>query len=64
MPDHDYAAGLRDGEINSIKERQAFQTTRLDKHDTRIATLEKVAYIVMGAVLLLEFAPAFKNLID
>jgi hypothetical protein len=63
MADHDYAAGLRDGEINALKDRQTFHSSRLDKHDNRIATLEKTAYIFMGAIVLLEFAPTFQKIL-
>tara|TARA_R110000796_G_scaffold52744_1_gene124196 strand:- start:12298 stop:12495 length:198 start_codon:yes stop_codon:yes gene_type:complete len=63
MADHDYAAGLRDGEINALKDRQILHASRLDKHENRIGTLEKTAYIVLGALLLLEFAPSLQKIL-
>ena len=63
MADNDYSAGLRDGEINALKDRQVLHASRLDKHDSRIGTLEKTAYIVMGAILLLEFAPSIQHIL-
>jgi len=63
MVDQGYDAGKREGKIDALKDQQILHASRLDKHDTRIATLEKTAYIVMGAILLLEFAPTFQNII-
>jgi hypothetical protein len=63
MVEQGYAAGKREGKIDALKDQQILHASRLDKHDTRIATLEKTAYIVMGAILLLEFAPTFQNII-
>jgi|TARA_B110000858_G_C17649925_1_gene402161 hypothetical protein len=62
MADQGYDAGKREGKIDALKDQQILHASRLDKHDTRIATLEKTAYIVMGAILLLEFAPTFQNI--
>jgi len=62
MNDQGFAAGKREGKIDALKDQQVLHASRLDKHDTRLATLEKTAYIVMGAILLLEFAPAFQNI--
>lgn len=55
-----YAEGLRDGKITSIEHMQTTQNRRLDGHDHRISNLERVAYIVLGIVLFLEFAPQLK----
>ena len=63
MADHDYAAGLRDGEINALKDRQLLHASRLEKHDNRIGTLEKTSYIFMGAIMLIQFAPTFQSII-
>lgn len=62
MADHDYEAGLRDGQINSLKEMQTMHDKTLAKHDGRIGTLEKTSYIFMGAILLLQFAPQLQKL--
>lgn len=62
MSDHDYAAGLRDGEINALKDRQIVHATILDKHDNRLGTLEKTSYIFMGAILLIQFAPSIQKI--
>ena len=64
MSDNDYAAGLRDGEINALKDRQILHASRLDRHDNRIGTLEKTSYIFMGAILLIQFAPSIQNILS
>ena len=46
MADQGYDAGKREGKIDALKDQQILHASRLDKHDTRIATLEKTAYIV------------------
>ena len=63
MADHDYAAGLRDGEINALKDRQTLHASRLDKHEARLSTLEKTSYVVLGAILLVQFAPTVQRIL-
>ena len=58
---HGYEEGLRDGKIIAIENMQLAQNTRLDAHDHRISNLERVAYIVLGIVMFLEFAPQLKS---
>lgn len=54
---HDYADGLRDGEIRAIKQMQASQNLRLDNHAKRLATLERVAWALFGIIAMIEFGP-------
>ena len=56
-----YPEGLRDGKIAAIEHMQATQNRRLDNHDNRISNLERVAYIVLGIVMFLEFAPQLRS---
>ena len=58
---HGYDEGLRDGKIIAIENMQLAQNIRLDGHDQRISNLERVAYIVLGIVMFLEFAPQLKS---
>ena len=59
MPEnHDYEAGLRDGQIISLKEMQLTQNKRLDSHDRRLSILERVAYSLCGIIALMQFWPA------
>tara|TARA_R110000803_G_scaffold79057_2_gene144458 strand:+ start:3958 stop:4155 length:198 start_codon:yes stop_codon:yes gene_type:complete len=63
MSDHDYAAGLRDGEIKALREMQLVHSGIFEKHDKRLGVLEKTSYLFMGAVLLIQFAPSIQNIL-
>ncbi len=56
MTDHSYEEGLRDGKIKALEEMVTRHDERLDKHENRIGTLEKVAYSLIGAIALMQFA--------
>lgn len=64
MADHDYSAGLRDGKIEAIEKMQAEQNDRLNKHDSRISALEKFAWLALGMVLLIQFAPLLTSFLS
>ena len=51
---HDYEAGLRDGRIEAIEKMQIHQNHRLNHHDMRLSSLERITYIAVGMVLLVQ----------
>ena len=51
---HDYEAGLRDGRIEAIEKMQIHQNNRLNHHDMRLSSLERITYIAVGMVLLVQ----------
>jgi len=53
----EYERGRKDGEINSLESAVGRAHTRLDKHDTRLSSLEKVMYAGMGVVVILQAYP-------
>ena len=55
-----YDDGLQDGKIRAIEEMQGRQNNRLDQHNGRISNLEKVSWLLIGAILFAEFAPQLK----
>ena len=59
-PDHDYEAGLRDGRLQAVENMLADHGDRLDQHSSRLSKLEKVSYIVLGVVLVIQFYPALQ----
>lgn len=61
MGERSYEDGVREGQFNSLKIIQAQHEVRLDKVETRVSTLERVAYIVLGAIALVQIAPALKG---
>ncbi len=56
-----YADGLRDGKIVAVEDMNVVQNARLSKHDSRIAVLERVAWILAGATAVIQFAPAIRH---
>lgn len=61
MPDNSYAEGVREGKLLAIEQMQATHTTRLDRVEGKVSTLERVAYTLIGAVALVQFAPTLKG---
>ena len=57
MTAQSYSDGLRDGKIQAVEEMQSVQNRRLDKHELRLSTLEKVSYALVGAIALMELLP-------
>ena len=60
----DYREGLRDGQIHAIEEMQRNQNNRLDDHARRISVLERVTYMVLGMILLVQFFPTIRDFIN
>ena len=56
-----YDEGYRDGQIIALERMQEHQNARLDKHEARLASLERVAYIVIGSIALMQFLPAVQE---
>ena len=55
--DLDYEAGRRDGRIESLERVQEAHNSRLDKHEIRLQTQERITYALLGAIALIEFIP-------
>jgi hypothetical protein len=52
-----YERGKREGAIHSLDEAVARAHDRIDKHDVRINAVERVMYMGMGVVLLINVLP-------
>lgn len=52
-----YKNGLRDGEIQGLHKRLDSHAGRLDIHAGRIRALERISWIVIGGVALVQFGP-------
>ena len=50
----EYEAGIRDGRINAIASMQASQNGRLDNHELTLRKLEKLYWLMMGAIAVIE----------
>lgn len=60
--EHTYEEGLREGRLRGIEETIVKHAERLDKHDLRLTSQEKISYAVLGAVFLIQVLPAIKQL--
>jgi len=56
----DYETGLRDGRLDAIEDNQKQHSSRLDKHELRLQTQERITYAILGAIALIEFLPLIK----
>ena len=54
-----YANGLRDGEIKAIKEIQVVHNGRLDVHGATLTKLERLYWLMMGAIAVIEVITRF-----
>jgi cell division protein FtsL len=52
-----FERGKREGEIHTLNESVGRAHTRLDKHDVRMTALEKVMYMGMGVVAIINILP-------
>ena len=59
--DKTYEDGLRDGKITSLEAMQSSQNKRLNNHSDRLSNLERTSYLMIGAILFIEFFPQFKD---
>ena len=62
--DKTYEDGMRDGKIEAVESIQAHQGRRLDNHEHRLSSLEKVMYGVMAIVVFIEFWPQFQSFLS
>ena len=70
MTNEDYETGRRDGKIEEIERLQMGQNERFSLHERRfesierrVAVQEKVTFMILGAVALIELAPIVKELL-
>jgi hypothetical protein len=54
-----YEDGVVQGRLSAVEHMQTGQNVRLDNHSTRISSLERAMWVVIGAIAALEFFPIF-----
>ena len=59
-----YEDGVLEGKFLAIEAMQSTHGLRLEIVEKRLTVLERVAYILLGAVALVQFAPSLKTLIQ
>lgn len=57
-----YADGKRDGKIEAIEDILRKHHNRMDGHERRLRMLERVAWILMGVVGLINVWPTLEKL--
>lgn len=58
-----YEEGVLEGRIKGVEETVQRHDGRLESHDTRITSQERITYALLGAIALLEFLPALRDII-
>lgn len=53
-----YDDGLRDGKIKSLEDISVKHSTRMDGHSKRMRSQEKVTWMMMGIIGLIQIVPA------
>jgi len=61
MADHDYETGLRDGKIASLEKMVSEHANTLSRHYDRITAQERITWLVLGGILLIQFVPVLKK---
>lgn len=62
MTDKTYEQGVHDGKIEAIETTLARHSARMDNHSTRIRTMEKVMWMLMGAIFVINILPGVIDL--
>ncbi|OOZ37931.1 hypothetical protein [Solemya elarraichensis gill symbiont] len=55
-----YEEGMRDGRLHAIENKLETHQGLIDENEGRISKLERIVYIVTGAVALIQAMPAIK----
>ena len=49
-----FRSGQVQGQLDAIERMQALQNDRLDHHERRLATMEKITWGILGAIALVQ----------
>ena len=68
MSSKTYEEGVKEGKVEgkleAIEDMQVRQNERLDGHNKRISNLERLGYILLGAVAIIEFLPHIQSFVN
>ncbi len=59
-----YEEGVRDGEISTLKATQARHEDRLDSHSKRLRSMERISWLVIGGLVVLQALPVIQQLFE
>lgn len=57
----DYQAGLRDGRIAALETIVTKHEEKFDHHEQRLRIMERILYILIGAIALIQILPALRD---
>lgn len=58
-----YEEGLRDGRLLSNEQATQLAHSRLDKHEMRISSLERIAYGILAVIAFVQILPNIMNFV-
>ena len=59
-----HLAGLTEGRLLAVEHILSNHAQRLDGVERKLSTLERVAYTLLGAIALVQFAPTLKSFLS
>lgn len=59
----EYQQGLRDGKLQAIESMQVTQNRRMENHERRLQSAERILYGLIGALALVQIIPIVKGFI-
>lgn len=62
MTEKSYEEGLRDGAISAIEITQGKHELRLNSHSERLAKIERIMYIGIGGLIVLQSIPLIQQI--
>ena len=61
MAEQNYEDGVREGQISTIKATQLRHETRLDSHSKRLRTMERIIWLIVGGLIVLQALPVIQD---
>ncbi len=64
MAEKTYEEGVRDGEIRTLEATQARHEARLDSHSKRLRSNERISWLIIGGLIVLQALPLIPQIIN
>lgn len=58
-----YEDGIIEGKIQALEETQAIHTSRLDSHSERLRHMERITWLILGGLAVLQALPIMSKVI-
>ena len=60
---HDFEAGLREGRLRALEKIVRNHDERFDHHEQRLRIMERILYMLIGAIALIQLMPILQKVI-